>query len=375
MSSLEKVVGSGNRGPRIADRLPVGVQRVPRRRVRHRRGRARPGEDTVRKAGGHLRARRGRRRHGQGGPGACQHRVLGRTRRCRRRGRPGHRGRSRGAPDQARHLSEARRVGAGQDDLRHEFVDAASQRSHGGHRPTGSLSRTALRERGMDPQHGRDHGHPEDRSGGLPRGGAVRERHRHGSDRAEEGEGGLRAQFPPRAIPECRVRVAGRRNRRAGHDRQDVRIATGAPAGPFQIYDVVGLTTAYNIASAGGAKDKEFAAYLKENYLDKGKLGIATGEGFYSYRRGEPAGPRRPRVRPGSWSASTAPSPRSRPFVAARGSRRRCTPRSRPSRPGVPDGARVHRLFPGRQLSPEDDAHQILSAAIAEAFGDSLPPT
>jgi 3-hydroxyacyl-CoA dehydrogenase len=62
------------------------------------------------------------------------------------------------------------------------------------------------------------------------------------------------------------------------------RIATGAPSGPFQIYDVVGLTTAYNIASASpDAGSQAFAGYLKENYIDKGKLGVATGEGFYKY--------------------------------------------------------------------------------------------
>ncbi|MBK4346976.1 3-hydroxyacyl-CoA dehydrogenase [Lacisediminihabitans changchengi] len=61
------------------------------------------------------------------------------------------------------------------------------------------------------------------------------------------------------------------------------RIATGAPAGPFQIYDVVGLTTAYNISLAGGPKQREFADYLKTTYLDHGKLGVATGEGFYRY--------------------------------------------------------------------------------------------
>lgn len=61
------------------------------------------------------------------------------------------------------------------------------------------------------------------------------------------------------------------------------RIGTGAPKGPFEIYDIVGLTTAYNIASVAGPKQREFAAYLKENYLDKGKLGLATGEGFYRY--------------------------------------------------------------------------------------------
>lgn len=62
------------------------------------------------------------------------------------------------------------------------------------------------------------------------------------------------------------------------------RIATGAPFGPFQIYDVVGLTTAYNIAAASPAPEsQQFAAYLKENYIDKGKLGTATGAGFYTY--------------------------------------------------------------------------------------------
>ena len=63
------------------------------------------------------------------------------------------------------------------------------------------------------------------------------------------------------------------------------RIATGAPKGPFEIYDVVGLTTAYNIASVGSPKSREFARYLKENYIDKGKLGVASGEGFYTYRK------------------------------------------------------------------------------------------
>src|SRR6478672_11667115 len=62
------------------------------------------------------------------------------------------------------------------------------------------------------------------------------------------------------------------------------RIATGAPSGPFQIFDVVGLTTAYNIASSSpDAGSQAFARYLKDNYIDQGKLGVATGEGFYSY--------------------------------------------------------------------------------------------
>jgi 3-hydroxybutyryl-CoA dehydrogenase len=62
------------------------------------------------------------------------------------------------------------------------------------------------------------------------------------------------------------------------------RLATGAPSGPFQIYDVVGLGTAYNIAaSSPDAGSQAFARYLKENYIDQGKLGVTTGEGFYTY--------------------------------------------------------------------------------------------
>jgi 3-hydroxyacyl-CoA dehydrogenase len=65
-------------------------------------------------------------------------------------------------------------------------------------------------------------------------------------------------------------------------------ISTGSPKGPFAILDIVGLTTAYNItkknAELSGDKEMlEVARIMKENFIDKGKLGVATGEGFYSY--------------------------------------------------------------------------------------------
>ena len=50
--------------------------------------------------------------------------------------------------------------------------------------------------------------------------------------------------------------------------------------GPFQIYDIVGLRTAYNIASANPAT-QGWAEYLKVNYIDKGRLGAGAGGGFY----------------------------------------------------------------------------------------------
>lgn len=61
-------------------------------------------------------------------------------------------------------------------------------------------------------------------------------------------------------------------------------VATGAPRGPFAIFDIVGLNTAYNITKSNPDKKAQKAAVmLKEKFIDKGKLGVATGEGFYTY--------------------------------------------------------------------------------------------
>ena len=65
-------------------------------------------------------------------------------------------------------------------------------------------------------------------------------------------------------------------------------IGTGAPLGPFAILDIVGVTTAYHIVSAkakatGNPDTQKVADLMKENYIDKGKLGRETGEGFYKY--------------------------------------------------------------------------------------------
>ncbi|WP_299107901.1 3-hydroxyacyl-CoA dehydrogenase [uncultured Winogradskyella sp.] len=64
--------------------------------------------------------------------------------------------------------------------------------------------------------------------------------------------------------------------------------ATGAPVGPFGILDVVGITTAYNIDKMAADKTEDplkikTVKYLKENFIDKNKLGVATSEGFYKY--------------------------------------------------------------------------------------------
>ena len=55
------------------------------------------------------------------------------------------------------------------------------------------------------------------------------------------------------------------------------------PMGPFGILDSVGLDTAWHITkSKSDPASVAFAALLK-SYLDQGKLGEKSGEGFYSY--------------------------------------------------------------------------------------------
>lgn len=75
-------------------------------------------------------------------------------------------------------------------------------------------------------------------------------------------------------------------------------LGTGAPKGPFQIIDTVGLITAKNIVEQYQKVPNIFDPILKkmmlpynydgmlrilDEYIEKGKLGKSTGEGFYKY--------------------------------------------------------------------------------------------
>ena len=66
-------------------------------------------------------------------------------------------------------------------------------------------------------------------------------------------------------------------------------LATGAPAGPFKILDIVGLETAYNInqmkpdAHTEGSNSWKIGKLLKEK-IDKGETGVNAGKGFYDYK-------------------------------------------------------------------------------------------
>ena len=69
-------------------------------------------------------------------------------------------------------------------------------------------------------------------------------------------------------------------------------LGTGAPKGPFQILDTVGLTTAYNIVKMYLKIPSFLAPYnfkgmekMLRKYIDEGKLGMSAGEGFYKYNK------------------------------------------------------------------------------------------
>lgn len=57
----------------------------------------------------------------------------------------------------------------------------------------------------------------------------------------------------------------------------------GVPAGPFGMMDQVGLDTVWHIVNAqNDERSKAFAAMVR-SYIDQGKLGYKSGEGFYKY--------------------------------------------------------------------------------------------
>lgn len=61
------------------------------------------------------------------------------------------------------------------------------------------------------------------------------------------------------------------------------RVSMVTPLGPFQILDMIGMTTIYNVYSVGDDVEQRFAALVKDEYIAQGKMGTSSGEGFYTY--------------------------------------------------------------------------------------------
>lgn len=171
-----------------------------------------------------------------------------------------------------------------QDDLRHQLHHAAAQLDEGGHRSPEPLPRPAFRPPDLEVQHRRSDGHCRHIGGRFRGGRGVSRCHRHGTDPGTQGKSRRRTQslLVPLLNAAAELAAGGYAD---PHDVDKVWCtATGAPLGPFQIYDVIGLTTPYNMLSHGDAQMRQLADWLKENVIDQGKLGVASGEGSYIYR-------------------------------------------------------------------------------------------
>lgn len=71
-------------------------------------------------------------------------------------------------------------------------------------------------------------------------------------------------------------------------DRTFLKCNPGCRVGPMGMMDVVGMQTAYNVVQYWGQRNKDAqmlknAEYVKSRFIDQGKLGLATGEGYYRY--------------------------------------------------------------------------------------------
>lgn len=65
-------------------------------------------------------------------------------------------------------------------------------------------------------------------------------------------------------------------------------ITLQAGMGPFGMMDRMGLNVVYHVAKLIGASGPnaqalEYARYLDEHFLREGRLGVASGQGFYGY--------------------------------------------------------------------------------------------
>jgi 3-hydroxybutyryl-CoA dehydrogenase len=55
------------------------------------------------------------------------------------------------------------------------------------------------------------------------------------------------------------------------------------PTGPFGIIDNIGLDTAWHVVKERPDEASQAFARLLKEYIDAGKLGEKSGEGFYKY--------------------------------------------------------------------------------------------
>ena len=62
----------------------------------------------------------------------------------------------------------------------------------------------------------------------------------------------------------------------------------GMPMGPVELADTVGLDVGLNVLATLGGEEAAAESALLKSYVDQGKLGKKSGEGFYTWEKGKP---------------------------------------------------------------------------------------
>jgi 3-hydroxyacyl-CoA dehydrogenase/enoyl-CoA hydratase/3-hydroxybutyryl-CoA epimerase len=62
----------------------------------------------------------------------------------------------------------------------------------------------------------------------------------------------------------------------------------GMPMGPVELMDTVGLDVGVGVMGTLGGEETAADAKVLQSYVDQGKLGKKSGEGFYVWKKGKP---------------------------------------------------------------------------------------
>jgi 3-hydroxyacyl-CoA dehydrogenase/enoyl-CoA hydratase/3-hydroxybutyryl-CoA epimerase len=62
----------------------------------------------------------------------------------------------------------------------------------------------------------------------------------------------------------------------------------GMPMGPVELMDTVGLDVGLGVMSTLGSEETTEDAKILQSYVEQGKLGKKSGEGFYTWKKGKP---------------------------------------------------------------------------------------
>ena len=172
--------------------------------------------------------------------------------------------------------------------VHHEHLYPAAERVGGLRRPAAKVPGLALRHRRLGLQHRRGHGPSGDRPGRVRAPAEVRRGDRPGAHPDSQGTERLHHQQPDRALVHGRDGPAGTRRERLREHRSNLDDHPAERHGPLRHDGSHGPRCRVSRREADRRNHPKhpgsrYARYIDEHFIQKGRLGVATGQGFYSY--------------------------------------------------------------------------------------------